>query len=51
MIDIKEYFSNLSEDLPSIKDSDNTNSFENTNFTDFWNNIEELNEYYDNFYN
>ena len=52
MIDNKKYSSNLSEDLPSIKDNYNTNSFENTNSIDLNNNnIDELDDYYDNFYN
>ena len=44
-IDIKEYSSNLSEDLPSMKDNDNTNSIKITNSKDFSNNNEDLNDY------
>jgi len=34
-----------------MKDRDNTNSPENTNYIDLYNNNEELSDYYDNFYN
>ena len=53
---IKTYSSNLSEELPSMKNSinsdNNTTSPENDNTIDFSkNNNEDLNDYYDNFYN
>ena len=53
MIDIKKISSNLYEDLSSMKDSDNTNSFENANSIDLSNNNNNnaLDDYYDNFYN
>ena len=43
--------SNLHEDLSCLKDNNNIKSSENINSIDFSNNNEELNDYYDNFYN
>jgi len=37
--------------LPSFIDNDNIRLSENNNSTDFSNNKEDLNDYYDNFYN
>jgi len=53
-IDIKTYSSNLSEDLSFLKNRDNkdkTNTYENINSINFFNNNDELDDYYDNFYN
>ena len=43
--------SNLSDYLSFPKDYDNIKPFENINFTEIYNNNEELNDYYDYFYN
>ncbi len=51
IIDNIIYSSNFSEDLPSMKDDDYTNSFENIKSIDFYNNNDVLDDYYDNFYN
>ena len=50
-IDIKKISSNLSEDLPSMKDSDNTILPENANTINFSNDNDDILDYYDNFYN
>ena len=39
------------EDYSSLKNNDNTNLSENINSIDFSNNTEDLDDYYDNFYN